>query len=959
MPSRKTLWFAIGLGLLAVIAWALAGWSRKASPTDAAVQVAASASARAAAFAKASPTRRPRAAIFGRVVDETRSPVAEVSVCAWVQLRRGLTTEDVRAPKCVVSDATGAYALKDIYSTTPLQLTASAPGHPPELYRDRSGESALRLDEGEQRSQVDFTLRSGGVQIHGTVSDVTGGVVAGALVVTESDALTPQVIATSNDKGEFALWVEPGAVRLQATANGYATGYAGGPAPGHTFALHLVPGATLVGRVVEAAGETPVEGVHVEAIQVEGGAERASSRTDAEGKFRVSGLPPGRYRVEATSEAREGYSRSSITLGMGETSSEVLVKLDAAYVVRGRVLDAATHAPCTGGEVVITDDKQNEFSEGPIEPNGWVRMASVIPGTYRVEVSCKGHVVRDDYPKVILVDHDAPELTWEVEEGGRVRVTLLDGAHKPVPRAAVLASPTESRRDEGGRTDRPEPDGTYLITGLKPGKYEIQATAEGDASVTGNITVSRGEERTTLELPETGVIEGSVEDQDHKPVPNAHVVALGESYTTTRTLDDGTFVLKNVPSGEYVVRVNQQERHLGEEDEARDVKVTLKAPKHEKVTLHVERSHGVIEGRVTDRAGQPVTDAFLDFASAGQRMRRGYSVQGRAPVVTDTEGRFKIDDLSDGDYSLRAYRKGGGEATAEHVKTGTRDLTLKLDDGGAISGSVTLEGKPVERFEVVLTAKTGNFRRGESFFHAAGEMVVRDLPAGTYEIIAETPTGTATTTVTLAEGEQKTGVNLALELRGVVEGRIVELETGAPMVGAEIDVEGESPVGVMGGTAYRENRTGADGRFQLDGVLAGSWALRVENPEGQSYGDGISVPIQVGEGGGTTNIGTIKLPRKRLKEGESVGQLGVMVDDEMDAHATTPLTVSLVIGPAVEAGIQVGDVITTIDGFDVTGGGRTLFRPLTNVAVGRKVDFGLSRGVTISVVATPMSLSDE
>ena len=68
------------------------------------------------------------------------------------------------------------------------------------------------------------------------------------------------------------------------------------------------------------------------------------TRTDEEGRFRLEGLAPGRYRVEATAEGREGYSRSSVTLGLGETSAEVVIELDPAYVVRGQIVDHATQA---------------------------------------------------------------------------------------------------------------------------------------------------------------------------------------------------------------------------------------------------------------------------------------------------------------------------------------------------------------------------------------------------------------------------------------------------------------------------------------------------------------------------------------------------------------------------------------------------------------------------------------
>ena len=303
---------------------------------------------------------------------------------------------------------------------------------------------------------------------------MTGGAVAGALVVSTEDAGRAWRRATPRARSRCGS--SRGRSSVDATAAGYAPGSAEGPAPGPALKINLVPGATLVGRAVIAGSETPVGGVLIEGIQIEGGSgDRASARTDDEGRFKIDSLSPGRYRVEATSEGREGYSRSSTTLAMGETSAEVLVELDPAYVVRGRVLDKATGEPCQGGSVTITDRKQNEYSRAPIEPDGWARMASVIPGTYRVEVSCKDHVDRDDYPTIAIKDEDAPPLTWEVDKGASVRVEAVDEqrpAHHQGERAGARPP-----RPEGswGSADHADADGTFLVAGLSRGSYHVSA----------------------------------------------------------------------------------------------------------------------------------------------------------------------------------------------------------------------------------------------------------------------------------------------------------------------------------------------------------------------------------------------------------------------------------------------------------------------------------------------------
>jgi hypothetical protein len=83
----------------------------------------------------------------------------------------------------------------------------------------------------------------------------------------------------------------------------------------------------------------------------------------------------------------------------------------------------------------------------------------------------------------------------------------------------------------------------------------------------------------------------------------------------------------------------------------------------------------------------------------------------------------------------------------------------------------------VERVSLTASESSTGFERAESFFHAGGQFALRELPAGTYNVTAETPDGMVSVPVTLADGEQKKGV--ALIVTPPVEG-----ENGSPAAGA-------------------------------------------------------------------------------------------------------------------------------------------------------------------------------
>lgn len=857
-PARWLLVLA-GLGAAAALVWLVVSWVRHREAPRNTAKVVPSATAPVRRPPPLPVARRPRAGVGGHVADPAGAAIAGATVCVWATVASGLTTAQAETPRCTATDAKGAYAVEDLFPATPLFVTAGAPRSVPQRYRGPEGD-LLYLRAGEQRRDVDFVLRQGGVELKGSVSDVTGGVVAGAVVASDGLVGAGRAVARTDDKGNFTLWVEPGPVALTATATGYAPGNASGQAPGHFFAIHLIPGATLVGRAVLAGTTTPVSDAQIDAIQVEGGGMRGKARTDDEGRFKVEGLTPGRYRIEATAESLEGYSTASLTLGMGETSQAVVVEMDPAFIVRGRVIDKETGKPCGGGVVIITDDRQNEYSQALIEPDGWARMASVIPGTYKVDVQCQGHVKRDDFPPIVVKDQDVPDQTWEVDEGMRVRVAVVDGAGKPVEAARVIAS---SRT--GGPSsvaEHVEPDGAFLLAGLTRGDYEVSVASMEGGRADQKVTLDEQREvRLRIELPATGTIDGVVEDEDRRPIANVHVNAQGPGSAGARSADDGTFTLTGLPAGEYEVQAAEAFDGEGSA-QRRSAKVVVRAPGRANARVTVARRDGFIEGRVTDGDGRAATDAFLDFirTTDGSNVVPRYD-GNRAPVVTDTDGRFKIERLEPGEYNLRAYRRGGGEGTALHVKVGTRDVAVRLATGASISGTLTSAIGVVERFHIYASNRQSSFFRGDFFFHSGGAFTLTDLPAGDYEISAHTPNGMGRARLTLAEGEQKKDVAVTLVFRGAIEGRMVN-ERGAPISGMRVMVAGVSEMPLQAGAGPGKPVTDHEGRFRLEGVLNGSWTLRAVmiDPEGAEV-EPVAVPVE-SRGDGTTDVGTIRVSER-------------------------------------------------------------------------------------------------
>jgi len=134
---------------------------------------------------------------------------------------------------------------------------------------------------------------------------------------------------------------------------------------------------------------------------------------------------------------------------------------------------------------------------------------------------------------------------------------------------------------------------------------------------------------------------------------------------------------------------------------------------------------------------------------------------------------------------------------------------------GSIAGHVTRQGKPVPRVfvdvGVVFSDEPGAVSDDD------GAYIVRGLRPGKYYVNAEQHAagiGGLSPPITLAAGEQRTGVDIELSYAGAISGTVVE-EDGTPASGVSVNFT------ALHKPDQGEALTGADGTFRL-GTLAGN-----------------------------------------------------------------------------------------------------------------------------------------
>ena len=986
---------ALAAALVALVVWRCTGEQQQGrSATTVAAKTKGAGGAHAATVKRVDPRTLKRASVAGKVTDDKQLPVAAATVCAdgWSY---DAPADAFRDPICTTTDANGGYRIDNLLAGTYV-VSAAAKTYRPGFYekpgkRRQWGEDSFKLAAGEAKTGIDVVLERGGVEVTGTVNDITGGPVAHANVRASAGRWggTAGPPVTTDDSGRYSIWVKPGQVRVTAAADGYAEASQHGEAPS-TIDLLLTPESSLVGIVVDAATGAPIEGARVTVENNGFGWDGEHDRTDAEGKFRVSRLTPGRYVAEARTERGYGRTEGSVLVGLGQHVEGVVVRVHPAMRIQGKVMIAGTPPTlCEDSHAYFRDVDHDRWVSARNE-DGVLTAEGVVPGKYTVSAGCAGYAAtKDKWDPVEVKDADVTGLVWEVEAGATITGKVLSKRGEPIADAEVNARTTggELRANTQWSNATSKADGTYELAGLRPGTYLLEPSSDRGVAPQDGYKVDAPAGKTTekdLVLEEGGRIEGVVVDDKGTPVAGVNVDAQALARDMSfwgegkKTDANGKFTLDGLRAGDYRVTASrgwfQTLRKPGTtDDETKGEKVTVRAGAVATVRLVVESQNGTIKGVVVDAEGKPVPDAYLSAAresdAAGARQSnvsrtRTWDWGDDKPVLTNVDGTFTITSLSPGKYTVRAYRKGGGEAVVEHVAVGAT-TRLQIRHTGSIEGiakrasvAASDDGAPTE-FSIELVDLETGFHRSETFYRTGGKFVVRDLPKGKFHLTAKTDGGMKKVEVDLAEGEHETGVEIVFDSLVTVTGRVVEHGTTKPVPGMRVFARAASAGQRMsfrwGGDEDNENISDASGRFTVKRVPRGAIFIQgmPKDWKDSEYNWFRALKTVTGTAS-TIDIGDVSALKRRLQPGQKRGKLGINFKDQPEdtPPEKSKLEVSYIDpkGPAVNSGIQVGDVITTIDGIDVTGGNTGMAWSLMTAPPGTTLMLGLARNVTVKVV---------
>ncbi len=774
----------------------------------------------------------------------------------------------------------------------------------------------------------------------------TGAVLEGATVERASRAplplveltLTPKLSGTSysrasapeeehhstasNERGTFRFeGLAPGEYQLDARAPGHAPKRLRVHVPSSGVSVEM-EGAAFIEGFVELPDGKPAAGATVSAFGAE---DVVVAEASAGGGFSLD-VPPGSYRVSARLGERLGSFTGRVVVGAGMTSKDVRIRLGAASslagVVRrkgsGEPVADATVSVSPHGELLMPGTEQRNIALARSGTDGRFEVKELAPGAYDVTIQARGSkkLLRRG---ITVLEGQRFELLAELDANGRIEGTVVDGEKKPLAGVEVIPQRRWGPM-EGALSTVTDAAGGFVLEDVPPETVFVAAQRPGSAVNTRKpVKVESGQTaRVELQLSDEGLLQGTVRLTGGRVPPRPVTVfasRVGASHSEgieVPAAADGTWAIR-LGAGKHKLSAWVTDMPFQSDDQVKVVE--LKAGQTQKVDLEVREARKTIVLTVLEPNGAPSVRATVMGSEAG---RSNILVE----QLTDESGQatLVVDGL--GSDSLHLWATNGGRRGDLHSVPASRTAaTLTLAPGGRLTGSVrSAGGRAIEGFKLAVTAvraEDEDFITRQDLEFTGERFIVEDVFPTRLAITAVLPDGRAGKVEATATSGGTTQVDVVVEAGSGISGRLEDAKTGEPISQAYVDVDGiPSPL------------TGADGRFRLEDLAPGPHRLTA-----WSRGHELAEKQLTLSPGKVLDLGDWSLGAQRVEPGRVGLTFGMSGDD---------VTIRWIVSGAETGGLQVGDVVKTIDGATVLDPGEARRRELG--APGSPVTFAVLRG---------------
>jgi protocatechuate 3,4-dioxygenase beta subunit len=489
-----------------------------------------------------------------------------------------------------------------------------------------------------------------------------------------------------------------------------------------------------------------------------------------DGSFELKSLP-GTLTVTASAPGYEPASIGEVDLEPGQIKDDLLLRLKRGARLTGRVIDDSSGAPISEAAISWAP-----AGAAPASPRGWVVQVTGDAATTtdadgrfelsgltekeRVTISAQEYShLPASADAVAGVDGD---VTLRMSSGAQIlgRLTGRDG--NGVPGGSIELQALGASMGSSSQTSS-DASGNFEFDHVGPSTYRLSAQLGAQNASPQEVTVAPGVQPPPVVLSLSGGAEivGRVTGLAASELGSVIVRASdGEGFNASATPSaSGTYEIDGAPSG--AIQMTALVRGFQGRSVSKTAEITEDAAQVE-VDLDFPAA-STLSGTVM-RGGQPQSQLWI---SVSPQTPGAPSTTGRA--MSDSDGRYSISGLMDGDYLVRAMSLPGSGSSAAHEEpvTISGDTSLDIDlPTLSISGTLVEHGSSDPVAAASVMADNGQSADSRGIPHVTtdsnGRFRIDGLAPGDFHLSA-TKAGWQTSTQDVSIGDTPPDVTLAMD----------------------------------------------------------------------------------------------------------------------------------------------------------------------------------------------------